>query len=125
MPPTDKSTETTPEEVKSGLRLSNSFRFTRPWARRSSYRSPLRCTLPVGERSVSSPTSWHWSIGSTFPARKALSQARRLGSKGLRRSVELLAAADLDLRGAQAWPDELVVEVLVARLAVVARSSRS
>jgi hypothetical protein len=30
--------------------------------------------------------------------------------------VELLAQADLDLRGAKAWPDELVMEVLVARL---------
>jgi len=28
----------------------------------------------------------------------------------------LLAQADLDLRGAKEWPDELVMEVLVARL---------
>lgn len=62
--------------------------------------------------------------GSAFPARKALSQARRLGSKGLRRSVELLAGADVDLRGAKAWPEELVVEVLVARLAVTAKAGR-
>jgi DNA polymerase-3 subunit delta len=62
--------------------------------------------------------------GSTFPARKALSQSQRLGPKGLRRSVQLLAEADVDLRGAKAWPDELIVEVLVARLAVVARMRR-
>lgn len=62
--------------------------------------------------------------GSTFPARKALTQVRRLGPKRLRRCVELLAEADLDLRGAKAWPDELIVEVLVARLAVVARAGQ-
>jgi DNA polymerase III subunit delta len=55
--------------------------------------------------------------GSTFPARKALQQGRSLGSDRLREMVGLLAQADLDLRGAKAWPPELVVEVLVARLA--------
>jgi DNA polymerase-3 subunit delta len=54
---------------------------------------------------------------STFAAKKALQQSRRLGSDRLRVFVELLAQADLDLRGAKAWPDELVMEVLVARLA--------
>ncbi len=63
--------------------------------------------------------------GSTFPAKKALSQARRLGSERIRRAIELLAAADLDLRGAaKAWPEELVVEVLVARLASIVRAGR-
>jgi DNA polymerase-3 subunit delta len=55
--------------------------------------------------------------GSTFPARKALQQGRKLGSDRLREFAVLLAQADLDLRGAKAWPPELVVEVLVARLA--------
>lgn len=55
--------------------------------------------------------------GSTFPARKALDGARRLGSDRLAGIIDLLAAADLDLRGATAWPPELVMEVLVARLA--------
>lgn len=59
--------------------------------------------------------------GSTFPARKALEQGRRLGSDNLRRAVHLLARADLDLRGAKAWPPELVMEVLVARLARLSR----
>ena len=54
--------------------------------------------------------------GSTFPARKALRQARKLGSKRIARSIELLAQADLDLRGATAVPPEAVLEVLVARL---------
>ena len=39
----------------------------------------------------------------------------------MRRAVGLLAGADLDLRGKQAWPDELVMEVLVARLARLSR----
>lgn len=51
-----------------------------------------------------------------YPAKKALTQSRRLGHVGLSRAIELLAAADLDLRGATAWPEELVLEVLVARL---------
>ena len=59
--------------------------------------------------------------GSTFPAKKALNQGRKLGSERLARSLDLLAQADIDLRGAQAWPGELVMEVLVARLARLAR----
>jgi DNA polymerase III subunit delta len=59
--------------------------------------------------------------GSTFPARKALSQARRLGHDRVVEAIDLLATADLDLRGGKAWPDELVLEVLVARLARLAR----
>jgi DNA polymerase-3 subunit delta len=54
---------------------------------------------------------------STFAAKKALQQSRRLGSDRLRVFIDLLAEADLDLRGAKAWPDELVMEVLIARLA--------
>jgi DNA polymerase-3 subunit delta len=56
-----------------------------------------------------------------FPAKKALTQARRLGSEGIARAVTLLAEADLDLRGAKAWPDTLVLEVLVARLSRLGR----
>ena len=59
--------------------------------------------------------------GSTFPARKALTQARKLGHDGVVRAVELLAGADIDLRGGKAWPYDLVLEVLVARLARLAR----
>jgi len=51
-----------------------------------------------------------------FPARKALDQYRKLGNAGVVRAIALLAQADLDLRGAKEWPDELVMEVLVARL---------
>ncbi len=55
--------------------------------------------------------------GSTFPAKKALEQSRRLGSDRLATFTTLLAQADLDLHGAKAWSPELVIEVLVARLA--------
>ena len=55
--------------------------------------------------------------GSSFPAKKALEAVRALGSDGLRRAVDLLHAADLDLKGASAVPPEAVVEVLVVRLA--------
>lgn len=59
--------------------------------------------------------------GSTFPAKKALAQAKRLGPSGIRRAIRLLAGADVDLRGARAWPGDLVLEVLVARLARISR----
>ena len=54
--------------------------------------------------------------GSTFPARKALRQTRKMGSNKIARSIELLAQADLDLRGATAAAPDAVLEVLVARL---------
>ena len=59
--------------------------------------------------------------GSTFPAKKALARANRLGYEGSARAVGLLAQADVDLRGKTAWPDDLVLEVLVARLARLSR----
>lgn len=59
--------------------------------------------------------------GSTFPAKKAMGQARRLGHDRIVRAIDLLAQADLDLRGGKAWPDGLVLEVLVARLATLSK----
>lgn len=59
--------------------------------------------------------------GSTFPARKALDQGRKLGPAKISRAVNLLADADVALRGASAWEPQLVMEVLVARLAALAR----
>ena len=55
--------------------------------------------------------------GSTFPARKLLGQTRKLGPDGVARAIGLLAEADMALRGTLDWSDELVMEVLVARLA--------
>jgi DNA polymerase-3 subunit delta len=66
--------------------------------------------------------------GSTFPARKALDQSRRLGHDKLAQAVTLLARADRDLRGERAYPrevaDDLVMELLIARLANLSRSAR-
>lgn len=53
---------------------------------------------------------------STYPAKKALEQSRRLGSARLGRAVILLADADLDLRGRSALAGPVVLEVLVGRL---------
>lgn len=55
--------------------------------------------------------------GSTFPAKKAMQQSRKLGTEKLSRAIELLADADMSLRGTKDWPPGLVAEVLVARLA--------
>lgn len=60
-------------------------------------------------------------IKSAFPAKKALQNSRRLGTAGVRRAMELLAAADLDLRGATELDQEVVLEVLVARLSRLGR----
>jgi DNA polymerase-3 subunit delta len=55
--------------------------------------------------------------GSTFPAKKALTSARRLGHDGMVEAFRLLCEADLDLRTfTKDWPESLVMEVLVARL---------
>lgn len=51
-----------------------------------------------------------------FPARKAMDQYRRVGSGGVARAIDLLAQADLDLRGQRDLPEDLIMEVLVARL---------
>jgi DNA polymerase-3 subunit delta len=63
--------------------------------------------------------------GSTYPAKKALLQARRLGSAPIGRAITLLADADLALKGAVEWPAELVMEVLVARLSRLAPAPAS
>jgi DNA polymerase-3 subunit delta len=57
-----------------------------------------------------------------YPARKALEQARRLGGSSIRRAIDLLAAADLDLRGRRDLDSTLVIEILVARLSRLARA---
>ena len=59
-----------------------------------------------------------------FPASKVLKTGRRIGSVAVGRAITLLADADLDLRGVKEWPDELVMEVLVARLSRLGASPR-
>ena len=63
--------------------------------------------------------------GSTYPAKKALTQANRLGTAKLARATQLLARADVDLRGRSGAPGEQTLEVLVARLAALSGSGRS
>ncbi len=59
--------------------------------------------------------------GSTYPAKKALTLSRRLGSPKLAQAMQLVAVADLDVRGGSAIPSETVMEVLIARLARMSR----
>lgn len=60
-----------------------------------------------------------------YPAKKALAQARALGVDGIRRAFDLLAQADLDLKGARGIPEGAVMELLVARLAALGGSRRT
>ncbi|MBT96184.1 MAG: DNA polymerase III subunit delta [Acidimicrobiaceae bacterium] len=53
---------------------------------------------------------------SNFRSKKTLSEANRLGDMKVQRAVQLLAEADLDLRGGTGVPPETVMEILVARL---------
>jgi DNA polymerase-3 subunit delta len=59
-----------------------------------------------------------------YPAGKMLDVHRRIGGSGVAQALEWLASADVDLRGGKDWPDELVMEVLVARLARLGAVSR-
>lgn len=63
------------------------------------------------------------SGGSTYPAKKALLQARKLGHPPIARAIHLLAEADLALKGAVDWPGQMVLEVLVARLSGLVRTA--
>ena len=59
---------------------------------------------------------------SVYPVKKAMEQGRQMGSARLGRAVQLLAVADLDLRGKSALDDKWVMEVLIARLAKLSGS---
>jgi DNA polymerase-3 subunit delta len=59
-----------------------------------------------------------------FVAKKALEQSRRLGSARIAEAINLIAAADLDVRGASGLNAEVVIEILVARLARQTRPAR-
>ncbi len=60
-------------------------------------------------------------IKSPYPAKKALQNYQRLGGASTKRAVELLAQADLDLRGARDLDPDVVMDVLVARLSKLRR----
>ena len=59
-----------------------------------------------------------------FVAKKALAQCRRLGHARIAEAITLIAAADLDVRGASGLSPQTVVEILVARLARQTRPRR-
>ena len=68
------------------------------------YRQMLR----LDGAGVTSPEQAAEVLGlrSAFPAKKALAQARRLGSARIARAIDLLAEADLGLRGTTVLPGE-------------------
>lgn len=87
------------------------------------YRRLLRLDDPA----ITTEAQAHAALGgkgSTFPAKKALEAVRGLGSDGLRRAVDLLHRADLELKGASALDPQASIEVLVARLADLSARSR-
>jgi DNA polymerase-3 subunit delta len=59
-----------------------------------------------------------------FVAKKALEQSRRLGSEKIAGAIKLIAAADLDCRGVSGLDPQVVIEILVARLATQTRPAR-
>jgi DNA polymerase-3 subunit delta len=59
-----------------------------------------------------------------FRAKKLLAQTNRLGSAAIGRAICLLADADLDLRGLRNLPEDVVLDVLVARLSRLAPPPR-
>ncbi len=59
--------------------------------------------------------------GSTYPAKKALALSGSLGSQRLREVFALLSEADLGVRGRAGIDSTTLMEVLVARLAAIAR----
>jgi DNA polymerase-3 subunit delta len=85
----------------------------------------VQAMLRLDGSSVTTPEEAAELLGmrSSFPARKALEQGRRLGSARIGRAVTLLADADLDLRGRTGLDDATVLEVLVARLARLSAAS--
>jgi DNA polymerase III subunit delta len=79
----------------------------------------FRQLLRLDGSGVTSPDEAASVLGlrSAYPAKKALAQSRRLGSARTARAIQLVARADLDVRGATGLPEVAVLEVLVARLA--------
>jgi len=86
--------------------------------------SHFRRLLRLDDPDIGSPAQAVDALGGRvkeYPAKKALAQARALGTDGIRRAFDLLHQADLDLKGARAIPEDAVMEVLVARLAQLSK----
>lgn len=83
-----------------------------------------RRILRVDDPSIRSKEEAHAVLGGhQYPAGLAWQRARDLGTEGVRRIFDVLAEADLDLRGRTGAPDRAVMEILVARLARMGRRS--
>ncbi|HEY1466510.1 MAG TPA: DNA polymerase III subunit delta [Acidimicrobiales bacterium] len=97
-----------------------------PLAAMSLLHRHYRQMLRLDGSGVTSPEEAAELLGlrSAYPAKKALAQCRRLGTARIARAINLLAQADLDLRGVTALPGELVLQVLVARLSRLVRQGR-
>jgi len=80
------------------------------------YRRILRLDDPAVRSSADAVAALGGKV-KEFPARKALAQARVLGTDGIRQAFDALFQADLDLKGARAIPEDAVMQVLVVRLA--------
>jgi len=61
-------------------------------------------------------------LRSAYPAKKALAQAKKLGSERIAQAIGLIADADLDVKGMSALDHEVLLEVLVARLSRLTRT---
>ena len=86
-----------------------------------------RRILRLDDPSLRSPADAVAALGGKvkeYPARKALDQARTLGSGGIRQAFDALFQADLDLKGARGIPEQAVMEVLVVRLARLTHAHR-
>jgi DNA polymerase III subunit delta len=90
----------------------------------SYYRRVLRLDDPAVDNSAAAVAALGGKV-KEYPARKALDQARALGTDGIRQAFDLLYQADLDLKGARAIPGDAVMELLVVRLAGLAGASGS
>jgi DNA polymerase-3 subunit delta len=88
----------------------------------NSYRRILRCDDPR-VRTADDAIAAIGGRVSAFPARKAMEQARALGTDGIRQAFDHLAQADLDLKGARGIPGDAVMEVLVVRLCRLAATA--
>jgi DNA polymerase-3 subunit delta len=92
-----------------------------------SLQNAYRRLLPLDDPEVRTAEDAAAAIGGRTNARSAryrLEHARALGSDGLRQAFAYLAQADIDLKGARAIPEDVVMEVLVARLAHLSARAR-
>jgi DNA polymerase-3 subunit delta len=89
--------------------------------------SYYRRILRLDDAGLRSPADAVTALGGKvkeYPARKALDQARALGTRGVRRAFDYLAQAELDLKGARGIPADAVLEILVSRLAGLSGRAR-